>query len=111
MQKARHCLSLLAVAALTCGLGGNVPIGPAHAENGLSAPGRITAIYRVELAGFNLGDFRLTTTFRGDDYEMRGEGRFSVLRALSRMARGHGRQRARDQRRARACDVRAELFR
>jgi len=82
MQEARHCLSLLAVAALTCGLGGNVPIGPAHAENGLLAPSRITAIYRVELAGFNLGNFRLTTTLRGEDYEMRGEGRFSVLQGL-----------------------------
>jgi hypothetical protein len=82
MQEARHCLSLFAVAALTCGLGGNLPIGPAQAESGLSAPSRITAIYRVELAGFNLGNFRLTTTFRGEDYEMRGEGRFSVLQGL-----------------------------
>lgn len=82
MQKARHCLSLFAVAALTCGLAGNLPVGAALAENGLSAASRITAVYRVELAGFNLGDFRLTTTFRGDDYEMRGEGRFSVLQGL-----------------------------
>ncbi|HEX5932081.1 MAG TPA: DUF3108 domain-containing protein [Methyloceanibacter sp.] len=82
MQEARHCLSLLAVAALTCGLSGNLPIGAAHAENSLSTASRITAVYRVELAGFNLGDFRLTTTFRGDDYEMRGVGRFSVLQGL-----------------------------
>jgi hypothetical protein len=39
-------------------------------------------VYRVDLAGFNLGDFRLTTTFRGPAYEMRGEGRFSVLEGL-----------------------------
>ena len=82
MQAARHCLSLFAVAALTCGLGGNLPVGPANAENSLAAASRITAVYRVDLAGFNLGNLRLTTTFRGDDYVMRGEGRFTVLQGL-----------------------------
>ena len=82
MQRARHCLSLAAVAALTCGLGGNFPADTAYAENGLFSARRIIAVYRVDLAGFNLGDFRLTTTFRGDDYEMRGEGRFSILEGL-----------------------------
>jgi hypothetical protein len=82
MRRARHCLSLAAVAALTCGLGGNLPSGNAYAENTLSTAARITAVYRVELAGFNLGDFRLTTVFRGDDYEMRGEGRFTILQGL-----------------------------
>lgn len=75
-------MSLAAVAALTCGLGGNLPAGSAYAENTRPAASRITAVYRVDLAGFNLGDFRLTTTFRGDDYEMRGEGRFSILEGL-----------------------------
>jgi hypothetical protein len=82
MQRARHCLSLAAVAALTCGLGGNFPAGTAYAENSPFSAARIIAVYRVDLAGFNLGDFRLTTTFRGDDYEMRGEGRFTVLEGL-----------------------------
>jgi hypothetical protein len=82
MQRARHCLSLAAVAALTCGLGGNFPAGTAYAENSPSSASRITAVYRVDLGSFNLGDFRLTTTFRGDDYEMRGEGRFSILEGL-----------------------------
>jgi hypothetical protein len=82
MQRARHCLSLAAVAALTCGLGGNLPADTAYAENSLSTASRITAVYRVDLAGFNLGDFRLTTTFRGDDYEMRGEGRLTILQGL-----------------------------
>jgi Protein of unknown function (DUF3108) len=82
MQRARHCLSLAAVAALTCGLGGNLPADTAYAENSLSTASRITAVYRVDLAGFNLGDFRLTTTFRGDDYEMRGEGRLTILEGL-----------------------------
>ena len=88
MLEARHCLSLFAVAALVHGLGGNFPIDAAQAENSLASASRITAVYRVEVAGFNLGDFHLTTTFRGDDYEMRGEGRFSVLQGLIYQWRG-----------------------
>src|SRR3989304_8189858 len=57
MQRARHCLSLAAVAALTCGLGGNFPADTAYAENGLFSARRIIAVYRVDLAGFHLGDF------------------------------------------------------
>jgi len=81
-MQARRCLSLFAVAALSCGLGGHPPIDAAHAETGLLAPSRISPVYRVMLGSFNLGDFRLTATFRGEDYEMRGEGRFSVLQGL-----------------------------
>jgi hypothetical protein len=75
-------LSIAAVLALTCGLGGALPGDTALAENSISSASRIIAIYQVELAGFNLGKFRLTTTFRGEDYEMRGEGRFSILEGL-----------------------------
>jgi len=82
MQRARNCLSLAAVATMTCGLGGNLPANTALAENSPSNAARITAVYRIDLAGFNLGDFRLTTTFHGDDYEMRGEGRFTILAGL-----------------------------
>jgi hypothetical protein len=82
MRSARHSLSFAAVLALTCGLGGTIPGETALAENSVSSASRIVAIYQVELAGFNLGKFRLTTTFRGDDYEMRGEGRFSILEGL-----------------------------
>ena len=82
MVSARHFLSLAAVAALTCGLGGAPSGDSAFAESSLGSANRITAVYRVDLAGFNLGDFRLTTQFRGTDYEMRGEGRFSVLAGL-----------------------------
>jgi hypothetical protein len=82
MPIARHCLSLAAVAVLTGGLSGS-PIGDgASAEVSLGSANRIVAVYRVSLAGFNLGDFRLTTVFRGADYEMRGEGRFSILEGL-----------------------------
>lgn len=82
MVSARHFLSLAAVAALTCGLGSAPSGDSALAESSLGTANRITAVYRVDLAGFNLGDFRLTTQFRGTDYEMRGEGRFSVLSGL-----------------------------
>ena len=49
----------------------------------LGTASRITAVYRVDLAGFNLGNFRLTTTFRGDDYEMRGEAASPSSKAWS----------------------------
>jgi len=82
MRAARHCLSLAAVATLTCGLGGTFPGEGAYAENSLSTANKIVAVYRVNLGAFNLGNFRLTTVFRGDDYEMRGEGRFTILEGL-----------------------------
>jgi hypothetical protein len=82
MHRARHCLSLAAVGVLTCGLGGNLPAEPAFAQNDVATPSRITAVYRVDLGSFNLGNFKLTTTFRGEDYQMRGEGRFTVLSGL-----------------------------
>ena len=82
MRAARYCFSLAAVAALTCGLSGTFPGEGAYAENGLSTANRIVAVYRVNLGTFNLGNFRLTTVFRGDDYEMRGEGRFTILEGL-----------------------------
>ncbi len=78
----RHCLSLAAIAVVTCGLGGAFPDLDAHAENSLSTASRITAVYDVSLGSFNLGKFRLTTTFRGSAYDMRGEGNFSILEGL-----------------------------
>jgi hypothetical protein len=82
MPIARHCLSLAAVAVLTGGLSGSLAGDGALAEASLGSANRILAVYRVEVAGFNLGDFRLTTVFRGADYEMRGEARFSILEGL-----------------------------
>ena len=103
MHKTRNCLSLAAVAAFTLGLGGNLPADRALAENSLSAASRITAVYRVDLAGFNLGNFNLTTMFRGDDYEMRGEARFSILQGPRLpMERHDGEHRPRHERRPRA---------
>jgi hypothetical protein len=81
-MQARHSLSFAAVAVLTCGLGGGFPEDRALAENNLSTASRVVAIYDVALGNFNLGQFRVTTTFRGDAYEMRGEGNFSILEGL-----------------------------
>lgn len=82
MQRAQRYLNLAAATALTLTLGGT-SFGPhAAAENVAGTASRIVAVYRVDLAGFNLGDFRLTTVFRGDDYEMRGEAQFSILGGL-----------------------------
>ena len=82
MPIARYYLSLPAVAVLSCGLSGGLADDSAYAESSIGSANRITAVYRVDLGGFNLGDFRLTTVFRGTDYEMQGEGRFSVLEGL-----------------------------
>jgi hypothetical protein len=67
---------------MTGALSGAPAVQEAVAEYSIGQASRISAIYRVELAGFNLGNYRLTATFNGDDYEMRGEGRFSVLQGL-----------------------------
>jgi hypothetical protein len=67
---------------VTGGLSGAPAVHEAVAEYSIGAASRITAVYRVDLAGFNLGNYRLTATFNGDDYEMRGEGRFSILEGL-----------------------------
>ncbi len=82
MRAARLCMSLAAVAALTLGLGGAGEGDRAVAQEAAANASRIVAVYRVDLGGFNLGEFRLTTNFRGPAYEMRGEARFSVLDGL-----------------------------
>jgi hypothetical protein len=75
-------LSLAAASILTCGVSANPSGEPAFAEDSTASTKRIVATYHVDLGNFNLGDFRLTTVLRGSDYEMRGEGRFSLLGGL-----------------------------
>lgn len=85
MRALQHFWGFAAVAVLTWGLNGSLWQEPAFAESRLvatSGQSRIVATYRVELAGFNLGNFRLTANFRGPQYEMRGEARFSILEGL-----------------------------
>ena len=43
---------------------------------------RIVSVYRIDLGDFNLGDFRFTTLLQGAEYQMRGEGHFSLLGGL-----------------------------
>jgi hypothetical protein len=43
---------------------------------------QIVASYRVKFAGFHFGDVRLTMSLKGPEYQMNGEGRFSVLGGL-----------------------------
>lgn len=41
--------------------------------------GRILANYQVDLAGFSLGEVRLSAKFQGSSYQMEGKGRFSLF--------------------------------
>jgi len=82
MRAARHCLSLAAVVGLTLGLGGNLSGERAHADDVHPRASSIVAVYQVNLGRLNLGNFRVTTTLRGDGYRMRGEGRFSILEGI-----------------------------
>ena len=58
------------------------PAGPAIPEDAASSDKHIIAAYRVDVGRLNLGTFRLTTVVRGENYEMRGEGRFQILQGL-----------------------------
>ncbi len=71
-------MRLAAVGALTCFLAG----APADAENGITTANQVVVVYRVDIAGFNLGNFTVTGRFRGDDYDLRGVGNFSILQGL-----------------------------
>lgn len=82
MWAARHRLSLLAVAALTLGLGPTLEDERARAESPAGSSARIVAVYQVKLGSFNLGNFQVTTTLTGSGYQMRGEGKFSILEGL-----------------------------
>ncbi len=72
MRAIQHFLGLAAVAVLTCGLSGSLGGERAFAESEYVAANgsarRIVAVYRVEIAGFNLGNFHLTANFNGSNY-------------------------------------------
>jgi hypothetical protein len=56
--------------------------GRVLAEDAGPGTTQITADYRVYFAGFHLGDVRLTMALKGSEYQLNGEGRFSVLGGL-----------------------------
>jgi Protein of unknown function (DUF3108) len=78
MSTRRYALVFVGVLLFTGGL----LRGGVFAEETPAAATRIVAVYRVDLVGFNLGNFRLTTVLKGSDYQIRGEGRFSMLAGL-----------------------------
>lgn len=52
------------------------------------AGGQIAATYRVDLAGLSLGEFHLAIAFQGLNYEIEGDGQFSLLAGM--LYRGAG---------------------
>src|SRR3984893_15077258 len=56
--------------------------GGALAEDAGRGTTQITANYGVYFAGLHFGDVRLVITVRNSDYQMKGDGRFSVLGGL-----------------------------
>jgi Protein of unknown function (DUF3108) len=74
----KSALRLFAVhLAVTCLVSGNAVAGDAG-----RATIRVTANYGVYWAGLHFGDVRLVMTVRNADYEMKGDGKFSVMGGL-----------------------------
>jgi hypothetical protein len=61
---------------------GSLFSGGAVAEHASRGGAQITANYGVYWAGLHLGDVRLAMTVDGSDYQMKGDGRFSILGGL-----------------------------
>src|SRR5712691_6088654 len=70
-------LILMGLILISCTLSSGV-----FAEEPRSGATQILAEYRVYFAGFHFGDVRLRMALTGSDYQMNGEGRFSVLGGL-----------------------------
>jgi hypothetical protein len=78
MSMRRYALVFVSILLLTCSLS----LGGVFAKETPAAAMRIVAIYRVDLVGLNLVNYRLTTVLKGSGYQIRGEGRFSILAGL-----------------------------
>ena len=74
MTLRRSGLLLTAILLLFCGSSRD-----AGSTEEVPPEGQISATYRIDLAGFDLGEFHLSAKFKGSTYEMQGEGRFSLL--------------------------------
>ena len=77
MGARRYALVFVGILLLTCSF-----LRGVFAEETPATAMRVVAVYRIDLADFNLGDFRFTTLLNGADYQMRGEGHFSMLGGL-----------------------------
>jgi hypothetical protein len=84
MRVSRYAVPLFACLALL--LLGPSRDGVSREQN--HADGKITATYRVDLAGLNLGKFHVTASINGSAYEIKGKGRFSLLAGLLYRASG-----------------------
>ena len=72
-----NALVFVGILLLTCSF-----VRGVFAEETPTTAVRVIADYRIDLADFNLGDFRFTTLLNGANYQMRGEGHFSMLGGL-----------------------------
>ena len=72
-----NALVFVGILLLTCSF-----VRGVFAEETPTTAVRVIAVYRIDLADFNLGDFRFTTLLNGANYQMRGEGHFSMLGGL-----------------------------
>jgi len=83
MNKRRVCVialgALLGLCSSLCGLG--------FAEE-TDERIQIAATYRVDLAAFNLGEFHLTAKLKGPAYELKAQGRFSLISGMIYRASG-----------------------
>jgi hypothetical protein len=84
--KAMQPMALKRLAILI--IAGSLLGGEAFAEDAGLAATRIIVNYGVYWAGFHFGDVRLIMTVRGSDYQMKGDGQFSVLGGLIYAWRG-----------------------
>ena len=86
--------------------------GGALAEDADRGATQITANYGVYWAGLHFGDVRLDITVRSSDYEMKGDGRFSVLGGLIYEWRGGATSAGQARQvRSKTITVHVELFR
>ena len=83
MSVRRYGVLFLAALLISCGLSRD----SGWAEQA-SAGGQIFATYNVDLVGFSLGEFHLAIAFHGLQYEIEGNGQFSLL--LGGLYRGGG---------------------
>ena len=76
MSAGRYWLVIAGFVFVTCSL-----LRGVFAEETPAAM-RIISVYRIDLGDFNLGDFRFITLLKGTEYQIRGEGHFSLLGGL-----------------------------
>lgn len=72
-MRARPLVVMLALHAVVLLAGGGVAVSGAAAETGW-AP-KLTAVYKLRMAGMELGTFNFNSTVKGEDYALAGHGK------------------------------------